>query len=124
MKLSTSLTSLLLLSVSLPGLSQEITDGSTLTPQQTRSELQTQMQSMSAEDRELYRQLNGSSHNDGQKYGQGHGKGRGDGSHQRKRDGSGKGGANRQRSEYRQRSDFGSGYGSGYGSRQGGFGRR
>ena len=130
MKLSTSMTALLLLSVSLPGLSQEIAESSTLTPQLTRSQLQTQVQAMSAEDRALYRQLNGGNQNGAGKHaqgegrGQGKGRGRGDGNHQRKRDGSGKGGANRQRSEYQQRSNFGSGYGSGYGSRQGGFGRR
>jgi len=125
MKLSISIITVLLLSTALPGLSQETTEGSDLPMLQTRSQLQDQLRTMSAEDRALYQQLNGDAEKGARKNGKGNGKGQGNGNHQRKRDGSGQGAQNRQRSETRERSSFGSGYGAGYGSRQGGgYGRR
>ena len=120
MKYLSAITAALVLTASTLSWAEEIPQSTDIPGLQTHSQLQTQLQAMSPEDRALYQQLN-----QGSQAGAGkHGKGHGNGDHQRKRDGFGKGDSNRQRTENRQGSNFGTGYGSGYESRQGGYGRR
>ncbi len=117
MKSFTPFTALLLLSVSVPGQAEDITGSPDLLAQQNRTRLQTQVQSLSSEERALYQQLNHEARS-------GTGGQEGSGERKRTRDGSGNGSGKKKRSGYSSQQSFEAGYGTGYRTRQGNYGRR